>query len=163
MYTFLVLFVLFLIVFSGILITQKRHKKKATRKMILQHPTHAGCVAFKIENGITKVLLVTARDKTFVWVLPKGRIERKESARKAALRELEEEASLKGRFIKNIGTVERKKQDGQTIITQYFLVEITAPPSEVESPEGRLIKWLPLHEAIELATHQDTKEILGKI
>lgn len=126
-------------------------------------PTHAGCVATITENGRIKILLITAKDKNNVWVLPKGRIEPGESPQKAALREMEEEAGVKGRITKSLGTVPRIKQSGEHILTEYFLVRVNKTNKKKYAGEGRLINWLPLSEAVVAATHEDTKTILAKL
>ena len=130
---------------------------------LLPLPTHAGTVVYKTEGGSTSYLLITAKNKPGTWVLPKGYIEKNEAPKKAALRELMEEAGVKGAVIKNLGMVERKKAGSEKMVTQYFLVEAQSKGKKDVLVKGRLGKWLPLREAIALAAHADTKEILSRV
>ncbi|PYQ32055.1 MAG: hypothetical protein DMF56_02860 [Acidobacteria bacterium] len=113
--------------------------------------THAGAVA--VRNG-REVLLVrsTARDAV-EWVLPKGHIERGESAEQAALRELREEAGVIGRIVRPVHT----QQLPNGAVIAFFFVEAH---SQVAPEESRESRWLTFDDAMRLATFDETRATL---
>mgnify|MGYP003502824684 FL=1 len=85
--------------------------------------THAGCVVFQVK-GKRKTYLVVSSSTGKHWILPKGHIEKGESPRKAALRELREEAGVVGNII-HIGPVQSYVKKDEEITVQYFVVQFT--------------------------------------
>ena len=113
------------------------------------NPTHAGAVAVR---NRCEVLLVRAsrRDE---WVLPKGHIERGESAEEAALRELREEGGVAGRILRGLGV----RNFGPSKRVAFFVVEAT---DTVETSESRQPRWCSLDEALALTRYEDTRALL---
>jgi 8-oxo-dGTP diphosphatase len=69
------------------------------------HLTHAGGVVYRIEQAKPKFLVVTARRDPQAWVLPKGHIERGETAEEAAIREVREEAGVSAVIVQQLDDV----------------------------------------------------------
>jgi len=76
-----------------------------------------------------------------VWTFPKGQIDKGESVKKAALREVLDETGYTGKIIQTLGTFQ-----GTSSITTYFLM---INPKRIGSPdiETNTIKWISIEEA----------------
>ena len=117
----------------------------------------AGAIAFK-DGAEPRFLLVTARRSPGTWIFPKGHIERGETVIEAAVRELEEEAGVKGDAVREVGTL-RFRSGSEEVEVHYVLV---AAASNGESREGRKIKWLPLRDALAALTYEASRKLLRK-
>jgi len=117
--------------------------------------THAGSVTFRRTHGAPLFLVVSSSDGTH-WVLPKGHIESDESPEEAALRELQEEAGVRGQIITRLPTQEFDTEQ-EKVIVQYFLVEElgACPPSE-----ARIIRWEHEQAALGLLSFAESKSAL---
>ena len=118
-------------------------------------PTHAGCVVYRMSEGKALYLVVQSSDDS-CWVLPKGHIEPNETVEAAALRELVEEAGIRGE-IEHALSVQRFDRPDETVVIQYFLVRLTGT---AEAAEERDLRWEPEEAAAALLTFQDTRELL---
>ena len=80
------------------------------------------------------------------WCLPKGHLERGETAEQAAVREIEEETGIRGRIVGSLGTIDYWfSVDGRRVhkMVHHYLLEAVG---------GRLtIEGDPDHEAIDVA------------
>lgn len=114
--------------------------------------THAGAVA--VRDGRVLLVRSTARN-AIEWVLPKGHIESGENAEDAALRELREEAGVVGRIVRPLET--QRLPNGAVVA--WFLVEAL---DDVEPAEHREPRWLTFENAMQLATFQETREVLRR-
>ncbi len=56
----------------------------------------AGVVPYYFDNGVKKIILITAKNPRKNWIVPKGHIEKELSPEKSAAKEALEEAGLKG-------------------------------------------------------------------
>lgn len=65
----------------------------------LVHPLKSGTVPIKIKNDEILLGFITSREFPDRFILPKGHIDKNETAEKAALRETREEAGWAGRII----------------------------------------------------------------
>jgi 8-oxo-dGTP pyrophosphatase MutT (NUDIX family) len=107
--------------------------------------------------------------KSGVWALPKGLIEEGDSAEVTALREVEEEAGLRGRSDGKLGDVRYVYTwAGERIfkVVSFFLVRYTGgrigeivPAMRQEVAEAR---WLPLEEAPRLLAYKGEREMAAK-
>ncbi|MFL6247236.1 MAG: NUDIX hydrolase, partial [Thermoanaerobaculia bacterium] len=119
-------------------------------------PTHAGGVVYRKRDKT--YLLVTARRKPHDWVLPKGHIERGESTRETAVREVREESgvwALCGSELETISFTSKGKQ----VRVVFFLLEAL---EEGKPAEKRKRAWLPLEEATARTEHPDIQNLLAK-
>lgn len=92
-----------------------------------------------MDGETPKLLLVSARRRSHVWIFPKGRVERGERAAACALRETYEETGVRGVVVAEIGKLVTLRGGGKKVRARYYLVR---RESESPSPEGRRKRWL---------------------
>lgn len=115
-------------------------------------------MAYRLEGGEPRFLLVTAKSHPDRWIFPKGRIEEGEEAARTALRELREEAGVRANFVGPLGRVKMRTSRGKLAV-EYFLVRFL----DEGTPEpGRERRWLPYAEARALLSDDDIKIILDQ-
>lgn len=117
--------------------------------------THAGCVVFQVK-GKRKTYLVVSSSSGKHWVLPKGHIERGESPRKAALRELREEAGVVGKIVQT-GPAQSYVKKDEKITVQYYIVQFG---KTVKPDEDRTLRWESQKNAQELLSFDEAKQAL---
>lgn len=102
------------------------------------------------------------------WTLPKGHIEKGESRKKAALREVKEELGLGNtKIVERLGETEYIAREPEAGLVKkkvtYFLVETTDSEIEVEkSPGIQDAKWFGVDEVLKLKTYEDIEKIFNK-
>ncbi len=129
--------------YSAIILSHTDEKKLWTSfKKLFKTIRASGGLVTNEEN---KVLMIYRRGS---WDLPKGKIDKGEGKKKAALREVEEETAAKSLVINNklVNTYHiYKDQKGQRILKKTFWYKMTAPnqilfPQEEEDIEKAL--WM---------------------
>jgi 8-oxo-dGTP pyrophosphatase MutT (NUDIX family) len=118
-------------------------------------PTHAGTVVFQ-ETATQPLFLVISSSNGLHWVLPNGHIDPGESAESAALRELHEEAGIRGELIQPLGVQHYRKFERE-VAAQYFLVRAL---EEVAADELRVLRWEDERAALDLLSFQQTRAAL---
>ena len=118
----------------------------------------AGAIAFNVADNKPRILLVRAKKTPNEWIFPKGHIEKGETAEAAALRELEEEAGVRGESIAFIGSLEFQSGD-ELVDCAYYLIKFLA---EVTREEKRQMRWCEVEEALRLLSHADAAGLLRK-
>jgi 8-oxo-dGTP pyrophosphatase MutT (NUDIX family) len=118
----------------------------------------AGAVAVRGRGPKAKVLMVRANKNRRHWIFPKGHIEKGESARAAALRELREEGGVAAQVIRRLGT-SVYESGRQQVKVAYFLVRFKRT---VHSPEVRELKWRSFQAARKHLTFDDARRLVDK-
>jgi 8-oxo-dGTP pyrophosphatase MutT (NUDIX family) len=121
--------------------------------------THAGGIVFRRDPDAVRFLLVTAKNQTREWVLPKGHIEEGESAPETAAREVLEESGVKARVLELLGRLEFDGRRGW-IRADFFLMEFTGDGPA--STEGRSRAWLTHAEADRALVFPDARHLVAK-
>ena len=122
----------------------------------MKQPTHAGGIVFRCVEGAVQYVLVSASDDPTTRVLPKGHIERDETAEQAAVREVREEAGIEARIVHDLGIIRFTRKNEDTRV-QFFLMRYEA---SVGAAEKRTVMWVPFADAQRLLTHEDARELL---
>jgi ADP-ribose pyrophosphatase YjhB (NUDIX family) len=117
----------------------------------------AGGIVFRGAAAAPDVLIVTARRNRKRWVLPKGRVKWHESAAAAALREVREEAGVRGRLVGRAGTAEYSTKQGRVVI-EYFLIRYVR--EDGGDAEGRESMWCAVEDAISHLTYSSARRVL---
>ena len=112
-----------------------------------------GCIV--IENN--KVLLV--QQKKGNWGLPKGRVEKNETERETAIREVKEETNIdvviEDENKKYIDTYYAKKNQFKEVV--FFLAKKVRGEMKPQENEIKNVEWVDLSEAINRITMKSTK------
>lgn len=95
--------------------------------------------------------------------LCKGHVEKDETERQTAEREIREETGLTVRFLDGFReTIEYSPYDGCRKTVVFFLAEADRTDVTVQEEEVREISWLPLEEALAALTFESDRETLRK-
>lgn len=99
-----------------------------------------------------------------VWRLPKGWVDKDESAEEAALREVKEEGGVEAKVIKKIETVKyfftTPNKDKVLKFVTFYLMEWIRDLPEGFGEETSEIAWLPFDQAVKRLTYSGEKQIL---
>ncbi len=106
--------------------------------------THGGGVVFRLTKDGPRYLLVEASGSKDRWVLPKGHIEKGETAAIAAVREVAEEAGVRAQLVQRLKRVKQKK-GGDRITVVYYLLAYSGRTSPAED---RTVRWCRIDEAL---------------
>jgi 8-oxo-dGTP pyrophosphatase MutT (NUDIX family) len=122
----------------------------------VSEPSHAGGVVYRRIGGQIEYLLVQATNAPDEWVLPKGHIDPGETTRQTAPREVQEETGVSAQIIcllRDITII----VDVEPITIRFYLMEAL---QDGVSKEKRKHTWLPLDDALDKASHKETKYLL---
>jgi len=130
---------------------------------VSKHIISAGVIPVRLEKGEYKFLLLRADDD--YWDFPKGKAEDGETKMQAALREVEEETTIKPAELNfKWGKVSRETEPyGKGKVATYYIAETTR--KEIELPfnpeigkaEHYEYRWVNYEEAMELARERIQK------
>jgi 8-oxo-dGTP pyrophosphatase MutT (NUDIX family) len=120
--------------------------------------THAGGVVFRRGEAGLLYLLVASSGSRERFVLPKGHIERRESAEQAALREVTEEAAVEARACHALGRA-RLAKGGERIVVEFFLMEYVR---DARAVEARTVRWCQLEQAVAALDDDEAIRVLER-
>ncbi|XP_013777798.1 diphosphoinositol polyphosphate phosphohydrolase 1-like isoform X1 [Limulus polyphemus] len=113
----------------------------------------AACLCVKNEDE-NEVLLVTSGRVPGQWIVPGGGLEPDEEPSIAAIREVMEEAGVRGTLGRFLGTFENSERKHRTSVYVLLVTEELEVWEESQS-RGRKRKWFPVQEAVKvLAEHK---------
>lgn len=129
--------------------------------------TQVAALCWRIENGVTEVLLITSRD-TGRWVIPKGWPMTGLSDAEAAAREAWEEAGVQGRVADEplgrfvYDKVLRGARTKRCAVAVYPL-EVERLKARFPEAEERSRRWFAAGEAANLVAEPQLRSLLAEI
>ncbi len=100
-----------------------------------------------MRSGDKPLIAVVQRRKDRGWVLPKGKLNRGESALAAARREVIEETGHDVVVHEFIGTISYKTREAPKVVQFWRMQAVEAPPRPLMK-DIRAVAWLPLSAAV---------------
>ena len=120
-----------------------------------------GVVSRRTEGGETEVVVVH-RASYADWTFPKGKLHEGESEEQAALREVEEETTLRCRLGRELGSTRYHDSQGRPKTVRYW--EMTTLEGELEpANEIDAARWASLDEARSLLTYERDIGLLDRL
>jgi len=135
----------------------------------------AGGVVYKKAEDLMQVLLIARKQArkaqaagiNKIWCLPKGKIEKDETSRQTAAREINEETGVTGRIVKLLGDIRYQfisPLDKARVFknVRFFLFEYTGGEIACQDSEVEDARWLNVDEALKIMAYPSEKEIMRK-
>jgi 8-oxo-dGTP pyrophosphatase MutT (NUDIX family) len=128
-----------------------------------------GVVCRRNPAGAIEVALIATHEGER-WGLPKGLVEKGEALEETALREVREETGLEAEIVKRLEPIEYWywwDEGGQKVRyhkkVYYFLMAYRGGDVAQHDFEVEDVRWFPLDEAIERASHRTEREVLRQL
>lgn len=119
----------------------------------------AGCVCFRTDQE-KEVLLISSSRHPGRWVVPSGGVEPGEEPKEAAVREVVEEAGVRGKLGRFLGEFQNDVNQSRTAV--YVLI-VTEELERWQEDVGRIRSWFSVDEAkIKLTEKPYQREYLLK-
>ena len=150
----------------------KEPKSKSQRpKLPVRREVSAGGLVYRRRHvgGLEFVLIRPKGADT--WALPKGHIEKGESAEDAAVREVREETGLEVGHIEPLGDVSYvfswRDQPEASLVrifkrVRFFTMEFVGGDSNAHDGEIEEVAWYSAEEACRRASYKDERSLIGK-
>lgn len=121
----------------------------------------AGGIVFK-----DKKVLLTKHSQNHHWGFPKGWIEKGQTSKEAALREVKEEGGIEAEILEKIGDSKYVYTlNGEKIfkvVTYYLMKYISGDPKDHDW-EMEDAGWFGIEEALQILSFSQDKELLKKV
>ncbi len=126
----------------------------------------AGGVVFRESGDRFEVALIARKNHT-IWCLPKGKVEKGESAEETARREVKEETGLEGELVKKVNSIhyfyssrEEKTRFSKTV--DFYLFRYKSGDIRDHDDEVDGVEWFDIDKAIAKLTYSSEKETVEK-
>ena len=100
-----------------------------------------------MRNRARTQIAVVQRAKDELWVLPRGKLKRDESALAGARREVVEETGHRVRVCEFVGAITYRAR-GRSKVVQFWRMQAEASPSRDLMEDIMAVEWLPLSAAV---------------
>jgi 8-oxo-dGTP diphosphatase len=115
-----------------------------------------------VRQAKTPLVAVVRLRKRNEWVLPKGRLDRGETPRAAAEREVMEETGHAVAVHEFLGTLVYEARSGSRVV-HYWRMEAGDAPVRELMRDVRAVHWLPLGKAVERLSHGYERAFLENV
>ncbi len=137
------------------------HRPDSVISEVVREPT-AGGVVYREKDGKIEMLLI--QDSRNRWTIPKGHIEKGETAKQTAAREVREETGLKDVVVKGyLGKIHFRYRRVNTLVlmtTHIYLVKAEGDTEDFLKEDWMNgIRWMPAQEAFDIIAY----EAIGKL
>jgi 8-oxo-dGTP diphosphatase len=121
----------------------------------------AGGIIWKNTGSDIEVLTVK-RTKYDDWSLPKGKLEKYESIKECAVREVKEETGCEAAILSDAGQVQYKVK-GRPKRVYFFNMELKAQECFAPNEEIKEIRWMNIKEISQMTYEREIKLIMNNI
>jgi ADP-ribose pyrophosphatase len=131
---------------------------------IVRHPGGAVIVAVNADKDVCLIRQYRYAVGGNIWELPAGTIDREETPLQTAKRELEEEAGVRAKQWRDLGTIWPSPGYCDEILYLYLAQELEITTAKHNSDELIEVHWLPLETALVMAHEneiRDAKTVAG--
>lgn len=144
------------------------NKGAIKQKLPTANQVSAGGVVFRQENGSVEIVICKIVPE-MRWQLPKGLVDAGESAEKAALREVREEAGVLAEIIAQVDSIEYwyigDYGEGRTRyhkLVHFYLMRYVSGDVADHDNEVDEATWKPIEKAIDMLAFENEKDIVEK-
>lgn len=132
----------------------------ASSKPVFEHS--AGGVVLR-EGTVLLIRTQDAKGRP-VWAFPKGKLDPGETARQAAVREVEEETGWRCRIERDLPKSQYWYQRGGRRVKKTVRWYRMEPVEEIGETDGEVEEtaWVPFAEALDRLTHKSDRELLRR-
>ncbi len=125
----------------------------------------AGGLVVDLSGEVPKGALIGRLDRSgrLLWSLPKGHIEKGETAEQAAVREVEEETGISGEILAQLGTIDFWfVAEGRRIhkTVQHYLMRAVAGELSDADIEVSEVAWVPLPDITAQLAYPDERGLV---
>ena len=124
------------------------------------------CGGVVIHKGKILLLYKNQNGKYVGWVLPKGTVEKNETFRETAIREIKEEAGVDAKIVRYIGKTQYTFKGADEIISKTVHWHLMIAASYQCKPQAEEfftdVGYYKKHEAYHLLKFHDEKQIMSK-
>ncbi|MDP1662566.1 MAG: NUDIX domain-containing protein [Phycisphaerales bacterium] len=125
-------------------------------------PTVAAAIPFRLdEHGVVQVLLITSR--AGAWIVPKGGVERGQTAQGAALAEAWEEAGVEGYIVGERLGVWHTTRRGEPAVADVFPLLVERCAARWPEEHSRSRRWVSVRQAVELVEVAEVRGALERL
>jgi 8-oxo-dGTP pyrophosphatase MutT (NUDIX family) len=131
--------------------------------MVRDREISAGGVVYRTLRG-RRMIALCRRWRT-VWCLPKGKIERGETVREAALRETREETGLEAEILRSLGAIRYRYRRGERDIAKrvtFYLMRRVSGNIRDHDDEVEEVRWFGVKDVLKRAEFPSERSILKK-
>ncbi|MFZ0067235.1 MAG: NUDIX domain-containing protein [Pseudolabrys sp.] len=115
-----------------------------------------------VRNGARPLIAVVQRSKDELWVLPRGKLKRKESPLAGAHREVVEETGHNVRVREFLGVLTYRAR-GRPKVVQFWRMQAAINPSRDLMKDIMAVEWLPLSAAVRRLSYPLEKLFLRNV
>lgn len=138
----------------------KSRKRKTTKSLAKTPILAAGGIVLR--HGTRPLIAIVQRRKDNRWVLPKGKLKRRESTAAAAKREAIEETGQNVRVHDFLGAITYESRS-KPKVTHFWRMQTRDGSSRELTRDIKAVEWLSLSDAIERLTHPLEQTFLSEI
>lgn len=112
----------------------------------------ADAVVIRNAKGFAEILLIKRKNPPYGWALPGGFVDYGEATDVAAIRELEEETTLKGYNAQLLTVASEPSRDPrQHVVSVVYTVDVYPGQEPKAADDAKEIRWFALNELPEMA------------
>lgn len=131
--------------------------------------TSAGGLVIKVKEGIPWVAVIARQNRSgqIEWCLPKGHLERGESAEEAAVREISEETGITGRMVTGLASIDYWFSSGDRrvhkVVHHYLLEYLRGEVTVENDPDHEAVDaaWFPLREVSKMLAYPNERRVVA--